>query len=141
MRLLVIMALSTLSNNAIAVDPGRFTFLGLNQCAPFEGVLFNPTATAMILSDKEIAVTACETRLKYELGLQSADYDLRIQNLEIRQNALLTEYQVRVDSLERESDALASALKKQSKKNPALWATIGVIGGIAISYSVYSVSK
>jgi hypothetical protein len=141
MRLLMIMALSMLSNNAIAAEPGRFTFLGLNQCAPFEGVLFNPTATAMILSDKEIAAAACETRLKYELDLQSADYDLRIQNLEIRQNALLTEYQVRVDSLERESDALANALKKQSRKNPALWAAIGVIGGITLSYSAYSMSK
>lgn len=141
MRLLMIMALSMLSNNAIASNPGQFTFLGLNQCAPFEGVLFNPTATATILSDKETAITACETRLKYELDLQSADYDLRIQNLEIRHSALLAEYQVRVDSLGRESDALANALKKQSRKNPALWAAIGVIGGITISYSAYSMSK
>lgn len=141
MRLLMIMALSMFSNNIAASETGRFTFLGQNQCAPFEGVLFDPVATATILSDKETAQTACDTRLKYELGLQAADYDLQIQNLEIRHTALLTEYQVRVDSLERESDALANALKKQSKKNPALWTAIGVVGGIALSYGAYSVLK
>ena len=46
---------------------------------------------------------------------------------------------MRVQSLERESDALAEALKKQSKKNPALWIAVGVAGGMALSYGAYKV--
>ena len=53
MRLLTLMALSLWSNTAIAESPGKFTFLGLNQCAPFEGVLFDPPATAFILSEAQ----------------------------------------------------------------------------------------
>ena len=48
MRLLTLMALSLWSNIALATTPGKFTFLGENQCAPFEGVLFDPAATATI---------------------------------------------------------------------------------------------
>ena len=46
---------------------------------------------------------------------------------------------MRVQSLEREADSLAKALKKQSKKNPALWVVIGVASGMAISYGAYRV--
>ena len=46
---------------------------------------------------------------------------------------------MRVLSLQRESDALATALKKQSKKNPVLWVAIGVASGMAISYGAYKV--
>jgi hypothetical protein len=46
---------------------------------------------------------------------------------------------MRIESLERESTALANALKKQSKKNPVLWVAAGVVGGVAISYGAYRV--
>jgi hypothetical protein len=98
------------SNTAVANDTGKFTFLGLNQCAPFEGVLFDPTATASILSQIQTAEQQCQIKLEYDM---------------------------RVQSLEREADALAHALKKQSKKNPVLWVAVGIVGGVAISYGTY----
>lgn len=139
MRLLTLMVLSLWSNVAVADTPGRFTFLGKNQCAPFEGVLFDPTATATILAERSVALSACEVKLKYELDIQAAEYDLQLQNLQIRHDALVNEYDMRVQSLERESDALATALKKQSRKNTGLWIAVGVISGVALSYSAYEV--
>ena len=139
MRLLVLLTLSMWSNTATANDVGKFTFLGLNQCAPFEGVLYDPLANASVLLAPQIAVKQCDIRLKYELGIQATEYDLQLQNLTIRHEALISEYDMRVQSLERESDALAEALKKQSKKNPALWIAVGVAGGMALSYGVYKV--
>jgi len=139
MRLLALLALSMWSNVAIATSPGVFTFLGKNQCAPFEGTLFNPIATANILSQMQTAGTACQTTVKYELGKQKAEFDLELTNLQIRHDALLTEYDVRVQSLQRENDALSTALKKQSKKNPWMWFAIGALGGAAMSYTVYEV--
>jgi|TARA_R110000824_G_scaffold219333_2_gene406206 hypothetical protein len=113
--------------------------MGKNQCALYEGILFDPKATSIILTDRYALVIGCEAKIKYELDTQATDYDLQLQNLQIRHDALLQEYVLRIDSLERESDALADALKKQSKKNPALWVTIGVASGIALSYSAYKV--
>tara|TARA_B100000287_G_scaffold144515_1_gene136384 strand:+ start:72 stop:470 length:399 start_codon:yes stop_codon:yes gene_type:complete len=127
------------SNAAIAEDVGKFTFLGLNQCAPFEGVLFDPPATARILAQAQTATDNCDARLTYELGKQAADHELDLQNLTIRHESLIAEYDMRVASLEREADALAKALKKQSAKNPALWIVAGVASGMAISYGAYKV--
>ena len=137
MRLLALLTLSMWSNAAIAEDAGRFTFLGQNQCAPFEGVLFDPAATAHMLTQVQTATDACNVRLKYELGRQTADHQLELQNLTIRHESLIAEYDMRVQSLERETDALAAALKKQSAKNPVLWVAVGVASGMAVSYGAY----
>ena len=139
MRLLTLMALSLWSNIAVATTPGKFTFLGENQCAPFEGVLFDPTATANILAQAQTADDNCQLVLQYELDKQKVEHELQLQNLTIRHDALLAEYDMRVQSLEREADALANALKKQSKKNPILWVAVGVAGGMAVSYGAYRV--
>ena len=139
MRLLTLMALSLWSSAALAEDPGRFTFLGQNQCAPFEGVLFDPNATAHILTEAQTAKTSCELALNYELDKQKTEYELDLQNLTIRHESLIAEYDMRIQSLEREADALANALKKQSKKTPALWVAVGVASGIAMTYGAYRV--
>ena len=65
MRLLALLTLSMWSNAAIA-DEGRFTFLGLNQCAPFEGILFDPAATANVLAEMQTVKEECQIRLTYE---------------------------------------------------------------------------
>lgn len=139
MRLLMLMALSLWSNSVSATPPGKFTFLGQNECAPYEGVLFDASATATILAERNFLKTQCDVRLKYSLDTQAAEYDLELQNLQIRHDALISEYDMRIQSLEREADALAEALRKQSRKNPGLWVAAGIAGGIAMSYGAYRV--
>jgi hypothetical protein len=125
------------SNTAHAEDPGRFTFLGINECAPFEGVLFDPAATATILADRVTEPAECESRIKYEIELIQNEHQLEMQNLQIRHDALIQEYDMRIGSLERESDALAEALKKQTQTRPVLWAVVGFASGVAITYGGY----
>ena len=137
MRLLALLILSTWSNAAIATNPGVFTFLGKNQCAPFEGTLFNPTATANILSETQMAQTVCQSKIDFRLGTQKAEYDLELTNLQIRHDALIMQYDTTVQSLTKENDALSTALKKQSRKDPWKWFVIGALGGVAMSYAVY----
>jgi|TARA_R110001583_G_scaffold41426_2_gene131844 hypothetical protein len=127
------------SNIVVANDTGRFTFLGLNQCAPFEGVLYDPLANASILMRTQSAKSECGIRLTYELGIQATEYDLQLKNLTIRHDALTSEYDMRIQSLERESDALATALKKKSKKHPVLWVAVGIASGMALTYGAYKV--
>ena len=136
MKLLTLMVL-TLWSNTVFADSGRFTFLGQNECAPFEGVLFDPTATANMLAQAQTADDNCQLVLQYELDKQKVEHELQLQNLTIRHDALLAEYDMRVQSLEREADALANALKKQSSRHPALWVAAGMIGGVTMTYGAY----
>lgn len=139
MRLLMLMALSLYSNVAEATPPGRFTFLGVNECAPFEGVLFDPNATATILSQHTFMRNECDVKIKFALDTQAAEHKLQLENLQIRHDALINEYDVRIQSMQRESDALTTALSKQSKRDPWMWFAIGVVGGVAMSYTIYEV--
>ena len=63
MRLLALLTLSMWSSTALANDGGQFTFLGLNQCAPFEGVLYDPIANATVLTNIQSAKIQCDVRL------------------------------------------------------------------------------
>ena len=71
------------------------------------------------------------------MGKQATQYELQLENLRIRNDALTQQYTTSIDSLQRENDALSEALRKQSKKNPALWVALGVASGMAISYGAY----
>ena len=102
-------------------------------------MLFDPDATATILSNRAFVSSSCEVKIKYALDTQSAEYALELQNLQIRHDALTNEYDMRIQSMERETTALAEALRKQSKKNPVLWVVAGIAGGIAMSYTAYRV--
>ncbi len=137
MRLLALLTLSIWSNAAYATNPGVFTFLGENQCAPFEGILFDPTATANILTEIQTSRDECNIKLTYELGKQATEYELQLENLRIRNDALTQQYNTSIESLKNENNALSEALRKQSKRNPALWVALGVASGMAISYGAY----
>ena len=139
MRLLTLLTLSMWSNTALANDGGQFTFLGLNQCAPFEGVLYDPIANATVLTNIQSAKIQCDVRLKYELGIQATEYELKLENLTIRHDALTQEYTTSLESLKRENNSLSEALRKQSKRSPALLVVLGVASGMAISYGAYKV--
>ena len=78
-----------------------------------------------------------EFKIKYALDTQMAEHTLELENLQIRHVALISEYDMRIQSVQRERDALSEALKKQSKRSPVLWVAIGVASGMALSYGAY----
>ena len=91
MRSLTLMVLSLWSSAAFAQEPGQFTFLGQDQCAPFEGVLFDPAATATILAEHTAVQSQCDIKMKYALDTQATEHALELQNLRIRHDSLASE--------------------------------------------------
>ena len=75
----------------------QFTQLEEGEPAPFAGTLFNPTATAQLIADREFRLTDCDLRVNYEINLLTARHELEYNLL-----------QVRYDSLEERSTALAT---------------------------------
>ena len=52
-------------------EDAQFTILGQNQCAPFEGVLFNKQAISEVLSGYDRFQHACDNVVQYELSKQA----------------------------------------------------------------------
>ena len=126
-----------LGSPVAAADAGQFTFLGEQQCAPFEGVLFDVLALSEILARNSTANLACQARIEYELSVEAASYELELRNWEIQYNALHEESSLLIFQKDEEIDHLQRALLKQSPSNRWLWAAGGVAVGVAATYGAY----
>jgi len=111
---------------------GRFTILDPNQRAPFRGTLFDPPATAYILTLQESLRAQYQLDLSYSIEQLNAEHQLEITNLNLRYEALGDEYQLRVDAKDLEIQQLNDSLSKLSR-NDRHWF---VIGGFAIGVGV-----
>jgi len=122
-----------------ANDAGQFTFLGHQQCAPFEGILFDPPALSEILARQSTANLACQARIEYELSVEAAGYELELRNWDIQYNALHEETSLLLFQKDGEIEQLQRSLLKQSPSNRWVWAAGGVAVGIAATYGAYRV--
>jgi len=122
---------------AHADDAGSFTFLGVQQCAPFEGVLFDVPALSEILARNSTAYLACQARLEYELSVEAANYEMQIREWEISYGSLLEEHELMITQKNLEIDQLQKSLLNQSPNNRMWWYVGGVATGIAASYGAY----
>ena len=131
------LSLLILLSNPAAADEGKFTFLGQQQCAPFEGVLFDPPALATILARQSTASLACEARLEYELSVEAASYDLEIRELQISLDALREESTLMITQKDLEIQQLQESILRQSSDNRLWWYVGGVATGLAATYGAY----
>ena len=136
----VLLFLSTAAAQEPSIDqlelPGKFSILGHRECAPFEGVLFDVNATASLLTLPNYYSEKCRISTQYRLDMQRAEYDLKIENLNIRLDVLQKEYDETIFQKDNEIQSLQTALKKNSSKNPWLWAIIGGVVGAGATVAI-----
>ena len=126
-----------LGSPAAAADAGQFTFLGEQQCAPFEGVLFDVPALSEILARQSTANLACQARIEYELSVEATNYELQLRNWEIQYTALHEETSLLIFQKDAEIDQLQKSLLSQSPRNNWMWAAGGVAVGVVATYGAY----
>lgn len=121
------------SSVAYSEDAGRFSTLAINEPAPFEGVLFDPLATASILARAELFRSECDLEIEYSLDLQSTEFQLERKELNLRLDSLSSEYTLSITQKDLEIAQLQKTIKTQSPKNNWIWAAAGVVlGGVSV---------
>lgn len=126
-----------LSSPALATEEAQFTILGQNQCAPFEGVLFNKQAIGQVLSGYDRFQHACDNVVQYELSKQAELHRYELESLKIEHRALTEEYDLFIVQKDKEIQSLVKSLKKTSPRNKWLWFAGGVVVGTASAYGAY----
>ena len=115
----------------------KFTFLSANEPAPFEGVLFDPEATAdLIVAPKEVQLN-CDLEIEYRIDLLQTEHQLTIQNMNSRYNALNVEYQQAINAKDLQIENLETVISSNSGVSKWVWFTGGIVAGTAASYSAY----
>tara|TARA_R100000700_G_C3177001_1_gene151988 strand:- start:1128 stop:1598 length:471 start_codon:yes stop_codon:yes gene_type:complete len=120
------------SDTNTAFPTGQFTILDVNQRAPFRGTLFDPAATAHILTIQPRLRAEFQIELDYQLSELTAQHQLELDNLDARYSALDEEYRLRIEAKDMEIAQLNASLSKLSR-NDRHWF---VIGGFAIGVGV-----
>ena len=128
-----------LSSMALAEGP-KFSILAEQEPAPFEGVLFDPQATAVIMSEKEMWQRACDLEIEFQLDQQGTKFHLDLQNAQIRYDSLKEESDLLIEKKDIEIDALEETLKKQSPSNNWLWFAGGTATGVAATVAIINVA-
>ena len=124
-----IFALFLFSSTALA-DDGKFTLLAEEQPAPFAGVLFDPIATASIITEKSNWQLQCDIEIEYNLDIANTEFDLERKNFNIRYEALDQEYKLIVEQKDVEITKLQETIKKQSPPNKWAWFGVGSASGV-----------
>ncbi len=126
-----------LTSIATAEEPGKFTIMGTNECAQYEGVLFNVTATAEILSRANIRTAECNLIVDTELEKKEIEFDLERENFDIRYTSLKDEYNLTLEQKDLEIQSLQETIRKHSPRNKWVWYAAGAASGIAVTYGAY----
>jgi len=124
-------SLLLLSSIALADGP-KFSVLGELEPAPFEGVLFDPEATAILMSDREFWSSSCDLEIEFQLDKQATKYKLEFENAQISYKAASDEYNLIVEQKDLEIEKLTKILKKQSPYQKWLWFGGGVAATVFV---------
>ena len=132
-------SLLLLTSVALAEGP-KFSVLAEEEPTPFEGVLFDPEATAILMADKEFWQRECDLEIEFQLDKQGTKFQLELQNAQIRYDALKQETDLLVEKKDLEIAALEETLKKQSPRNNWVWFAGGSATGIVVTVAIINVA-
>ena len=116
------------SSVAMAEEP-KFSIMAEGEPSPFEGVLFDPEATAIIMSGADLWRSECDLEIEFNLDKQGTQYSLQLDNAQIRYDALAKENQLLIEKKDLEIQTLQETLKKKSPFNKWVWFSIGGAAG------------
>jgi len=131
-----VLALLLVSSTALA-DDGKFAVLEESQPAPFDGVLFDKSAVADIMTEKATWQSQCDIEVEYELDVAGTEFELERKNFNIRYDALDEEYKLIVEQKDVEIVKLQETIKKQSPPNKWAWYAGGIASGVVVTYGAY----
>lgn len=130
------------SSHSYASD-GKFTFIQEDQPAPFTGTLFDPEATARLLANNKFLKEEYDLKLGFELDKQAAQYELKIDQLNITIDTERERFETTLNIKNTEIEQLNKIIAKRPGKNALMW---GIIGGFVVGVGAtvglsYAVNK
>ena len=128
------------TSGAYASD-GQFTFVQEGNEVPFTGTLFNPEATAKILTDYEFLKEDYDLELAYRLAVQKEEYDFEVEQLNITIRFQKEHYEASLAIYDDQVEELRKIIAKKPSKVAtgfivAAGFVVGVLTSVAIVYAV-----
>ena len=114
-----------------------YTHLEEGEAAPFAGTLFNPPATAELITAHQYSLTECDLLVEYEIAKARSELQLELDTLRISYNAQNERMNLLFEIKEQEIDMYREMALEQPNKNNHWWLAGGTIAGIGLSLGVF----
>ena len=120
-----------------AEEEPMFTHLEQGETAPFAGTLFNPPATAQLITSHQYSLTECDLLVEYEVAKARSEIQLQLSVLQIGYDSLNEKHTLLMDIKNDEINTYREMSLKQPNKNNHWWLAGGAVAGIGLSLGVF----
>ena len=124
-------------SDSTVLDNGRVTSLNIGDPAPFSGILLDSTAAAKSIVDRRYSELRYELKLDLEIKRLSADYELKLGNLQFRYDGLDNRHTNILQIKDTEIDRLQEIIKDRPNDYSQWWAAGGFIVGAVLSVAIF----
>ncbi len=119
------------------LENGRVTSLNLGDTAPFSGILLDSTAAAKAIVDRRYSELRYELKLDLEIKKLSAEYELKLGNLQFRYDGLEDRHTSILQIKDNEISRLQEIIKDKPNDYSHWWAAGGFIVGALLSVGIF----
>ena len=119
---------------------GVITEIQKGQKAPFTGVLMDAKAAAKVLTEQKYTAEECRLEMDRELEILRAKLELDLKISEIKLSSANEKYTSLLSIKEEENKRLQELALKSPNDYSHWWFAGGIIGGIALSVSIFAVA-
>tara|TARA_R110000737_G_scaffold325905_1_gene339414 strand:- start:695 stop:1153 length:459 start_codon:yes stop_codon:yes gene_type:complete len=120
-----------------AEEEPMFTSLEQGETAPFTGTLFNPSATAQLITSHQYSLTECDLLVEYEVAKARSEMQLQLSVLQIGYDSLSEKHTLLMDIKNDEINTYREMSLTQPNKNNHWWLAGGAVAGIGLSLGVF----
>lgn len=107
------------------------------EVAPFPGVLFNSTAVAQSIAEKEYNFEQCRLRIGYIEEKEKTRCDLLVSTVKVEVDFLKQKYDSILKIKDEEVNRLQKFALERPNKNSHWWFAGGVVVGIVTSIAIF----
>ena len=136
-KIVAIILLMTFPVLVFADETPKIKPMNQGEVAPFAGVLFNPSAVAQSIAEKEYNAEQCRLRVGHVEQKEKIKCDLLVSTVKVEVDFLQKKYDSILKIKDEEVNRLQKFALERPNKNSHWWFAGGVIAGIVTSIAIF----
>ena len=136
-KIVAIILLMTFPMLAYAQEAPKIKPMNQGEVAPFAGVLFNPSAVAQSIAEKEYNFEQCRLRIGYIEEKEKIRCDVLVSTVKIEVDFLQKRYDSILKIKDEEVNRLQKFALERPNKNSHWWFAGGIVAGIVTSIAIF----
>ena len=136
-KIIAIILLITFPVMVFADDTPKIKPMNKGESAPFSGVLFNSSAVAQTIAEKEYNAEQCRLRIEHIEQKEKAKCDLLVATTKVEIDFLQKKYDSIMKIKDEEINRFQKLALEKPNKNSHWWFAGGMVAGIVTSVVIF----